>query len=76
MLLTSYKKRGSSCKEAYRLYGYDGLMDLDGVNADSQAFASVLAISEDVSPSVMIPRIRDIEERVHLGISEIIMKVY
>lgn len=55
--------------------GYDGVMYLEGVNEDSQAFGNVLAISEDVSPSVIVPRIKDIEEIRDLGIPEIIMEV-
>jgi uroporphyrinogen-III decarboxylase len=56
----SGEKYARAQAEAYRLYGYDGVMDLEGVNADSQAFGSVLAISEDASSRVIVPRIQDI----------------
>ena len=69
------EKYAKAQAEAYRLYGFDGVMDLEGVNAESEAFGSVLAISEDVSPSVIVPRIQDIEEIEHLEIPEIIMEV-
>lgn len=67
----SGEKYAKAQAEAYRLYGYDGVMDLEGVNAESEAFGSVLAISEDVSPSVIVPRIQDIEEIEHLEIPDI-----
>ena len=67
----SGEKYAKAQAEAYRLYGYDGVMDLEGVNAESEAFGSVLAISEDVSPSVIVPRTQDIEEIVHLEIPDI-----
>ena len=45
----SGEKYAKAQAEAYRLYGYDGVMDLEGVNAESEAFGSVLAISRTVN---------------------------
>ncbi len=43
--------------DSWKAYGYDGVMDLEGVNAESEALGCVLDIYEDKSPAVMKPRI-------------------
>lgn len=47
---------------AYKRYGYDGVMDFEGVNSESEALGSVLDISDDESPSIKVPRLQDYGE--------------
>ena len=56
--------------EAWNAYGYDGVMDLEGVNAESEALGCVLDIYEDKSPAVVRPRIQRYEELKDLQIPD------
>jgi uroporphyrinogen decarboxylase len=53
----------SAQADAWKAYGYDGVMDLEGVNAESEALGCVQAVYEDKSPAVVRPRIKRYEEQ-------------
>lgn len=56
--------------EACALYGYDGVMDLEGVNAESEAFGCELSNSENDSPTVISSRIQHFDELEQLKIPD------
>lgn len=60
----------SAQAEAWALYGYDGVMDLEGVNAESAAFGCVLSSSENDSPTVISTRIQHFDELKQLEIPD------
>jgi len=66
----SGEKYADAQVDSWRAYGYDGVMDLEGVNAESEALGCVLDIYEDESPAVMKPRIQHYEELKDLQIPD------
>jgi uroporphyrinogen decarboxylase len=57
----SGEKYAAAQVDSWKAYGYDGVMDLEGVNAESEALGCVLDIYEDNSPAVVKPRIHRYE---------------
>jgi MtaA/CmuA family methyltransferase len=57
----SGEKYAAAQENSWKVYGYDGVMDLEGVNAESEALGCVLEIYEDESPAVIKPRIQHYE---------------
>lgn len=57
--------------DTWKAFGYDGVMDLEGVNAESEALGCVLAVYEDKSPAVVRPRIKRYEELKDLQVPDL-----
>jgi uroporphyrinogen decarboxylase len=68
---TSGEKYARAQADLWRLYGYDGVIDFGGVNAESAAFGSELTVSENESPSIDVPLLQDLEDIEHLEVPEI-----
>jgi len=66
----SGEKYANAQAEAFALYGYDGVMDLEGVSAESEAFGCELSKSENESPTVISPRIQHYDELEQLEIPD------
>jgi uroporphyrinogen decarboxylase len=66
----SGEKYAAAQADSWKVYGYDGVMDLEGVNAESEALGCVLDIYEDKSPAVVRPRIQNYEALKDLQISD------
>jgi uroporphyrinogen decarboxylase len=58
-VMTNPEKYVYSQLYAIRKYGYDMVLDLLAVHAESEAMGSILKIPEDVPPSVDIPAVND-----------------
>lgn len=58
-VMTNPEKYVYSQLYAIRKYGYDMVLDLLAVHAESEAMGSVLHIPEDAAPSVKIPAVND-----------------
>lgn len=57
----SGEKYAALQEDSWKSYGYDGVMDLEGVNAESEALGCIQEIYEDKSPAVVRPRIKSYE---------------
>lgn len=66
----SGEKYAEAQADAYQAYGYDGVMDLEGVNAESEALGCVQEIYEDKSPAVVKPRVGHYEVLTDLQIPD------
>ena len=66
----SGEKYANAQAEAFALYGYDGVMDLEGVSAESEAFGCELSKSENESPTVISPRIQHYDDLEQLEIPD------
>ena len=66
----SGEKYAAAQEDSWKVYGYDGVMDLEGVNAESEALGCVLDIYEDKSPAVVKPRLQSYEALKELQIPD------